>query len=609
MTPTRKKPAQTVEPPERNDMIEVLEKLGRLACVRERPADLIRRIVSEVPRIVKVKRVSLMLIQGDGLISPANIGLPSEFSLIPDLDAAPVVKWVVEHQTPLIVDDISIDQRFAGVAFERSGGQSGYSSQAFVSLPMIEQGRVIGVLNLTEREDGGFFSREEVRLLGIFGDYLAFALRNAILQQRLRKNQRRLKGRIQEIRILYRLVTNVSKALELESLARLFVKLVPAILGVRRASIVLRDVASGKLFILESVGVQKEFRQSSSLRSTPVIEWVLKHQRPLVVDDIATDPRFSEFRKDGYQTGAFVSIPLFSKDDVIGVLSVSNKRRGKTFSPRDVKLIGLFSQQLGVTLANIYMVQELRKRERLQEEMNIARMIQQQFLPLHIPGFPGVECAARLTSAEEIGGDLYHFVERDDGRFAVFIGDVSGKGIPAALTMVLATSHMTEIARSCSDPTIFMTVAHRLLCQFSHGVQYVTVAMVIIDADARTVEYALAGHPPILHFRASTGTVEELDVGGMPLGLYEDTTDYPFGRATLAPGDRLMLYTDGVMDARDRFNDSFGRPRLRELFQKLSGERAGAIVEKLAGTIDEFMTGMSPYDDTTMVCLGVEKTA
>ncbi|MFZ2956279.1 MAG: GAF domain-containing SpoIIE family protein phosphatase [Candidatus Ozemobacteraceae bacterium] len=589
-----------------NDILGIIERLSKLTCVRCGPEELIRKIINEVPGIVKVGRLSLMLLHREGLSVPASIGLPQQYMLIPDIEQAPVVRWVVENGIPLVVENANEDPRCTELGFEPNR----YSSGAFISLPLTDKGKVIGVLNLTDRLDDGHFSNDEVRTLQVFSGFLSFALSNALLKKRLDLSRRRLRNRIVEIKILYKLVKSVSKALELEGLARLFVKLVPSILGVSRASIVLRDPASNRLFILESVGVGREFKQSSYLRSSPVIEWVIKNQKPLLVDDIANDLRFSDghrdAHRDGYQRGSFISVPLFSNDQVIGVLSVSEKRRGKAFLHRDLKLVTLFGNQLGVTLANIYMVEEMRKRDRFKEEMNIARMIQQQFLPLVMPEFPGVDIAASLTSAEEIGGDFYHFIKRDDGRFSVFIGDVSGKGIPAALTMVLATSHMGEMARSSGNPTEFMKCAHRLLCHFTQGKQFITVAMLTLAPNGRSMEYCLAGHLPILHYRKKTGDIVDLAEGGMPLGLYLEYDDYPFEQIKLDPGDRLFLYTDGVIDARNRANGSFGVKAVKELILAHASESASILVDTIRNAISLHCTGMNPFDDTTLIGLGID---
>ncbi|MBF0498717.1 MAG: SpoIIE family protein phosphatase [Candidatus Riflebacteria bacterium] len=432
---------QTSEPNAADKVLSLIERLSRLTCEHCSPEELIRRIINEVPAIVKIDRLSLMLIHREGLSTPASIGLPTQYTLISSLDQAPVIKWVVEHKASLNIDNTDEDPRCNELGLKSDR----YSSGAFISIPLIDQNKVIGVLNLTDRLDKGIFSSDEVRTLEVFTGYLAFALSNSLLKKKLEASRRKLKHRIEE----------------------------------------------------------------------------------------------------------------------------------------------------------------LRKHDRLKEEMTIARMIQQQFLPLVMPEFPGIEVAAMLTSAEEIGGDFYNFIERDDGRFAIFIGDVSGKGIPAALTMILATSHMGEIARSASNPEVFMKCAHRLLCHYSQGHQYVTTAMLTIDPGCQSMEYCLAGHLPIMHYRAATRDIVELTEGGMPIGMYQEYDDYPFQCVKLEAGDRLLLYTDGVIDARNRLNKAFGAGTLKKLLIESGTKNVNCIVDEIRKAIANHTAGVNLFDDTTLIGLAI----
>jgi len=588
-------------------MITILEKLGRLACSSNDPQELVRAIVSEVPHIIRVQRVSLVLIDRKGFHIPASIGLPQDASVIRHTTEAPIINWVAEHAETLVVKNIDEDERFQHTVRRES-----YLSKSFVSLPLIEQKKVIGVISLTDREDGGEFSETDLRSLAIFTNYLAYSLRNSFLLSRLRRNEKllkrshnQLKQRFHEIKVLYRLWRGMNNVMDLGSLARFILKRMPAILSVRRASIIIRDIRTGKLFILEAVGVGKEYEKQPYLSSSPVSEWVIANRQPLLINDINTDPRFRTLRREGYRTGGFICVPLIHKNEVYGVLNVADKRRQGGFAETDMRIMTIFGNQLGVALANTQLLEEISRRDQIKEEMAIARQIQTQYLPNRRPNLPGIEIGAHLSSAEEIGGDFYDWVERDDGRLAFFLGDVSGKGIPAALTMVLSTTHMAELMMSASDLSVFMKCAHRRICRFSKGVQYVTAGAMILSHDRRRLECALAGHPPMLLWRAATGDLIELSEGGLPLGMYEDLDDYPFGSVEIEPGDSILMYTDGVIDARDRFDKPFTKKRLIEVFTARAREQAFTVVEQLQSALSSHMTGVPPFDDFTLINLRV----
>ena len=588
-------------------MISILEKLGRLACSSNDPAELVQANVNEVPQIISVRRVSLVLIDRQGINIPASIGLPPDARVIRHPGEAPIIKWVLEHAEPLIVTDIDADERF-----QHTSRREAYLSKSFVCLPLIDQKKVVGVLSLTDRTDDGTFVDQDLRALTIFTNYLAYSLRNSFLLTRLRRNEKllkrshnQLKQRFHEIKVLYRLWRGMNNVMDLGSLARFILRRMPAILSVRRASIIIRDTRTSKLFILESVGVGKEYEKQPYLASSPIAEWVITNRQPLLINDINSDPRFSTLRRDGYRTGGFICVPLIHKNEVYGVLNVADKRHQAGFAETDMRIMSIFGNQLGVSLANTQLLDEISRRDQIKEEMTIARQIQTQYLPARRPNLSGIEVGAHLSSAEEIGGDFYDWVERDDGRTAFFIGDVSGKGIPAALTMVLSTTHLAELMMSASDLSVFMKCGHRRICHFSKGIQYVTAGAMILSADRQHLEFSLAGHPPFLHYRAATGDIVELSEGGLPLGMYEDLDDYPFGAVDVQPGDAILLYTDGVIAARDRFDKPYTKKRLMETFAAHAQEPAFTVVEHLQGALTAHMTGVPPFDDYTLISLRI----
>ncbi|UCC94534.1 MAG: CHASE2 domain-containing protein [Candidatus Omnitrophota bacterium] len=257
----------------------------------------------------------------------------------------------------------------------------------------------------------------------------------------------------------------------------------------------------------------------------------------------------------------------------------------------------------GVTLYKF--LDEIRRRQLLEKELDIARQIQKSFLPQDIQEFLDIEIFSFMQPAKFVAGDLYDIIVLDKNRLGVFIGDVSGKGVPASLIMAQTVSLLRVFAKTCDDPAHTLTQLNKELSGVLQG-RFVTALYLIIDTQTRIVHASCAGHSPLLVYAAAHNRVDEfLPTSGPPLGVIDSLT-YERFQCKLAKGDRFLLYTDGVTEARSRSGEEFGVNKLKSILFMTRQLPTGSIMDNFKGEIFRFFKGVRQHDDITLVLLNVK---
>lgn len=333
--------------------------------------------------------------------------------------------------------------------------------------------------------------------------------------------------------------------------------------------------------------------------------WVASHQQAQIIPDAYRDDRFNPDvdRKTGFRTRSILAAPLKVRDRLIGVAEVINRKDGKAFDTDDLKLFSAFCRQVAMAIENARIHQLELERQRIAQQLEAARHIQQSFMPETFPVSPEgrFTLAAKSLAAAEVGGDLFDFVEIDAGRLGVSIGDVSGKGIPAALYMARLVSDFRLHAQSAPQPARLLETLNRALVPRSRRGMFVTFLYGVLDGASGRFSFANAGHLPPLRI-AANGRIELLEEGGgIPLGI---TAGAAYGEQTveLNPGDYLVLVTDGVVEAHNPDGAMYSYERLQAL---LAAPVAGpeALLERLLDDVNTFSAGAPRHDDITAVVL------
>jgi len=400
----------------------------------------------------------------------------------------------------------------------------------------------------------------------------------------------------------------INSTLDLDTLLNMIMEIIKQVLNAESGSLMLIDERGDELLYRVALGEKgkhptEKFRQKMG---KGIAGWVATHGEPLLVPDVSHDKRFDptidEMLK--HTTRSILCVPLQSQGKMIGVLEAINSKSPAGFSQDDLALFTAFASQAAVALESARMHARLLEKQRVEQELEIAHRIQQNFLPSSFPKVPGVKLYASTLPAWETGGDFFDVVELGQGRVGAVIGDVSGKGVPAALYMVKALSEFRFHAPSAPGADKLLDALNEGL--FKHGTSgmFVTVLYLIVDVGAGVISYASAGHPPIIAKRAGAAGIELLgQATGIPLGIARETR-YTMHSEPAGKGDMYFLYTDGVVEARNRKGEEFGIARLkRALSRKISGPEAA--VKGLMRRISDFSKEVPRHDDLTAMAIRI----
>ena len=303
------------------------------------------------------------------------------------------------------------------------------------------------------------------------------------------------------------------------------------------------------------------------------------------------------------QAGVKLVVPLVSQGELIGLLNLGPRRSEQEYSADDRKLLNDLAGHAApaVRVAQLVREQEaeVRQRERIEQELRVAQLIQQQFLPHELPDLPGWQVAAYYGPAREVGGDFYDFIRLPDDQIGIVVGDVTDKGVPAALVMATTHSILRAEAPRLVAPSEVLTRVNELLVDEMPAHMFVTCLYAVLDPSSGRLRYANAGHN--VPYVGAGGEVTELRATGMPLGLLPGM-EYEEKVATLAPGDTVLLHSDGLAEAHNPDRQMFGFPRVAALVGEApDGE---VLIDRLLKELEEFTgAGWEQEDDITLVTL------
>ena len=403
-----------------------------------------------------------------------------------------------------------------------------------------------------------------------------------------------------------RSLLEVSKALgaeaRLDSLLAVVVNEATKVMEAERCSIFIFDEATGTLAIRVAEDVAR-----GTVRiplGVGIAGHVARTREPLNVPDAYADPRFNRQvdRDTGFRTRSILCAPMLTNTGrLVGVIQVLNKVGQPSFTADDEGLLAAFASIAGIALDRARLVEAFLEKEKIESSLRLAHDIQMGMLPREFPRRPEVDLFATLRPAKTCGGDLYDFrLEGDRLWFAV--GDVSGKGVPAALFMAVTKVLFGASVEVEESPAAVLGRVNRELCRQNEQALFVSAFAGRVDLLTGEVAYANAGHN--LPYRVGAGgAVAAVPARpGLVMGLHE-TFEYGNERLVLEPGDSLFLYTDGVTEAIDAGRELFSEARLEAWLATAAGSGARAVVEGAVGAVDTFAGEAPQFDDITALCL------
>jgi sigma-B regulation protein RsbU (phosphoserine phosphatase) len=299
-------------------------------------------------------------------------------------------------------------------------------------------------------------------------------------------------------------------------------------------------------------------------------------------------------------------VPLLPPDgQPLGILQLDTSDR-KQFHQDDLDVLAAVASQAAIAVQNAAMHESLLERERIDRDLKIAEQVQKRFLPQSVPKIPGYEFFAHYHPAYEVGGDYYDFVSLPQNRLAIALGDVSGKGVAAALMMAKFSGDTRYCIHTENAPAAAANVLNSLLLRAGIEEKFITLSLSVLDLSTRRLTLSSAGHLPVLIRRAS-GKVDEIgeEIAGFPLGIMPDL-DYRQTELTLEPGDVVVVYSDGVTDARNTHEELYDSRDNRRLIRRVTESPGSpeALGRSILQEIREYSAGRSQADDITLICFG-----
>ena len=420
--------------------------------------------------------------------------------------------------------------------------------------------------------------------------------------QKLVEENNRLRTAVAELSILNDVATTITSTHSIEHIVDLIVRKCVKHLKVEQGAVMLLDEKN------QSNPLKTMIRQQDTLYDmlpyrldAQLTGWMLKHKTPLLVKDLKNDDRFKSFIDDESPIKSLLGVPLVLKGKMIGVLTVFNKHTSEGFTDGDQRLLSIIAAQSAQIIENARLYLEEQNLMLMQEEMRLAAETQINLLPKSIPKVADYQIAGKSIPAKDVGGDYYDFIQIDDKNFAFCLGDVSGKGMSAAMLMSNLQATLRAQILSGFNSTETLKRANTVLYQNTDSTKFVTLFFGIVNIDSNEIKYCNAGHNNPFHIDKSNKFIE-LDVGGLILGFQTDSS-YLEGNISFNPEDTLVLFSDGITEAMNENNEEFGEDRLTELITKYKNEDAYKMIDKIMDAVNEFAEGIAQSDDMTLMII------
>ena len=415
---------------------------------------------------------------------------------------------------------------------------------------------------------------------------------------------------INEMKFLHRISQQISEKKPLPQLLKEIMESSKKLMNAEASSLLLYDSKSRKLVFDVATGSKKEhFKRVKLDLDKGIAGWVATHKQPLRIEDCYQDERFNpEYdRQSNFRTRSMIAVPLVRKNRLLGVMQVINKKGGGVFRETDLSLFETLASQCAIAIENNSLVQKQVESEALERELDVAREIQQRLLPQELPGYTDIEVAAVSIPAKQVGGDFYNIQRVDEHQSLLFVADVAGKGIPAALIVSTINACMLYYLNSLRaefDLSGFVTAMNRVLIESTTDAKYATCWFGLFNHTTRALTSLNAGHNPPYIFRDDSPEPLQLTEGGLFLGNME----YPFSQETIEmrPDDVLVFFSDGVTEAWNSKEDEYGEERLIRTILPQTKKSASEILQIIKKDVRRHVGRARQSDDFTCAVMKVK---
>ncbi|HEX5236772.1 MAG TPA: SpoIIE family protein phosphatase [Silvibacterium sp.] len=570
-----------VDPLEIEFLIRLADALNTtldLQTLLKRTADLVRAVID-----YRIFAILLINDRTNDLRMRFQIGHTSEVERMRIKMGEGVVGQVAQQRQAILVNDVSKAENYINANPQVCSE---------LAVPLIVKNRLIGVIDI-QAEQLNYFKPEHQHLLQLTASRIGQAIENARLYTRVSRQA-------QTLEVLNEISRELTSILDLDEL-------------LERISQLLRRIIDFQMFSIWMVNehervLENQFALRFGERFYPeekiplgrgLVGAAISSHRLVRVSDVRKDERYILINPEARSE---MAVPLIYKGKVIGVLDIEHTR-AHYFNEDHERALTTLAAQIAISIENARLYQRVTQQEqRLERDLAMAREVQLRLLPPAKPKHQQAEFSARFIPARTIGGDLYDLIQYDSNRSAIALGDVSGKAAPAALYAALVSGIMRSAANLTLSPSALLKSLNDSLQERKLDSQYVAMLYAVWNDENRTLQIANAGAVQPLICRS--GEIETVKAEGFPLGLFPNVEYEEFTMAT-QPGDSIIFFSDGIVDAQNQEDEMFGDDRLKCVVRKNQQNSASKIADAILAEVGKFQHGRERFDDETVVVLKV----
>jgi phosphoserine phosphatase RsbU/P len=492
-----------------------------------------------------------------------------------------------QRREAVLVGDVSSDSRYISAL---------PNVRSELAVPLIIKNRLIGVIDI-ESPQAHHFTEEHKQLLTLIASRMAVGIENARLYTRITRQAKTLL-------LLNEIARELTSILNLDELLKRVGELLSRLIDFQMFSILLLDPAGETLQHRFSLRFQENIHLKNDIPSGKgVVGAAAQEKQAILVRDVKKDPRYIETNPE---TRSELAVPLIYKDNVIGVLDLEHTKRG-FFTDDHLRTMTTLAAQIAIAIENARLYEQIARQERrLERDLAMARELQFRLLPQARPKMNNLEIAAKFSPARAIGGDLYDFLSYSNSRTAIAIGDISGKGAPAAIYAALVSGILRSHAPMEPAPAEMLAAVNYSLAERRIDGQFVSLIYAVWDDANLTLQVSNSGLPRPVY--CHKGTTQLIEATGLPLGLFDDA-EYDEFTFQAEPEDVFVFFSDGILDATNKDGDLFGRTRLEKVIAECSGNSAESMVKSIFKAAAEHASGVETFDDETVVAIKVKGRA
>lgn len=458
-------------------------------------------------------------------------------------------------------------------------------------LPLITRDRIVGIAGFSPDRRKKKLNQQATAYLKSIANIAAAAIEKGLYINELAIINKQLDRKIQELNTLFEVGKEFNGVLDADRVVKLLLFSVMGQIGVNRYVLCLTQ--GGEMEVISS-RLDKEFDRKlcayfPSIES-PILIGNLKRKADQAV------------QKQLMDVGIHVLVPLQLQNQTKGILGLGEKLNHETYSKKDLEFLSSLGNLAVISLENARLFREAIEKQRLEDDLLIAKEIQRGLLPAELPTIPNFDVAATNISSKQVGGDYYDLLKLSDDHYVIAIGDVSGKGTPASLLMANLQATIRALVPLGLSLGELTKRVNDLICENTGSGRFITFFWGILHVESRTFKYVNAGHNQPILLR-SDNSIERLDKGGMILGIMKAPNPYQEGEVSFYANDVLVLFTDGVSEAMDSKGEEMGEERMEEVIRMNSQESADTILSRIVEDVREYSRNTVQSDDITLVVL------